>query len=74
MTFDNTVDNRYRYNGILASTNNISDGYKRYFSSKELTSSDGVKYKILNGWNKYNIDFIIKFAEAQGWEVSKETE
>ena len=74
LTFDNTVDNRYRYNGILASTNNISDGYKRYFSSKELTSSDGVKYKILNGWNKYNIDFIIKFAEAQGWEVSKETE
>ena len=74
LTFDNTVDNRYRYNGILARTNNISDGYKRYFSSKELTSSDGVKYKILNGWNKYNIDFIIKFAEAQGWEVSKETE
>ena len=38
----------------------------------EKTSSDGVNFKILTWWNKYNINFIIKFAEAQGWSVTVE--
>lgn len=37
-------------------------------------SSDGVKYKVLKGWNKYNINFIIKFTKAQGWTVNTVTE
>lgn len=68
-TFDNSVENSYQYKGIIAKTEDITD--ERAYSA-EHTSSDGVKYKILTWWNKYNINFIIKFAEAQGWNVTEE--
>lgn len=69
LAFDDTVENKYRYKGVLARSEDILGSYIPCFSS-ELTSSDGVKYKILTWWNKYNIDFIIKFASAQGWVVN----
>ena len=50
-------------------TEDITD--ERAYSAEQ-TSSDGVKYKILTWWNKYNINFIIKFAEAQGWSITEE--
>lgn len=68
-TFDNSVENPYQYKGIIAKTEDITD--ERAYSA-EHTSSDGVKYKILTWWNKYNINFIIKFAEAQGWSITEE--
>ena len=73
LAFDDTVENKYRYKGVLARSENITGSFTSCFGS-ELTSSDGVKYKVLTWWNKYNIDFIIKFAQAQGWTVSTVTE
>lgn len=73
LAFDDTVDNKYRYKGVLAFTEEITGSYTSYFGAEQ-TSSDGVKYKVLTGWNKYNIDFIIKFAKAQGWAVNTITE
>lgn len=68
-TFDNTVESPYQYKGIIAKLEDITD--ERIYGT-EKTSSDGVKFKILTWWNKYNINFIIKFAESQGWSVTEE--
>lgn len=73
LAFDDTVDNKYRYKGVLARTEDITGSYIPCFGAEQ-TSSDGVKYKVLTWWNKYNIDFIIKFAKAQGWTVNTVTE
>lgn len=67
--FDNSVESPYQYKGIIAKEEDITD--ERAYSADH-TSNDGVKYKILTWWNKYNINFIIKFAEAQGWSVTEE--
>lgn len=64
LAFDDTVENKYRYKGVLARSENITGSFTSCFGS-ELTSSDGVKYKVLTWWNKYNIDFIIKFAKPK---------
>lgn len=68
-TFDNTVESPYQYKGIIAKLEDITD--ERIYGT-EKTSSDGVKFKILTWWSKYNINFIIKFAESQGWSVTEE--
>ena len=68
-TFDNSVETPYQYKGIIAKTEDITD--ERAYSAEQ-TSSDGVKYKILTWWNKYNVNLIIKFAEAQGWSITEE--
>lgn len=73
LAFDDTVDNKYRYKGVLARAEEITGSYTSCFGAEQ-TSSDGVKYKVLTWWNKYNIDFIIKFAKAQGWAVNTATE
>lgn len=73
LAFDDTVDNKYRYKGVLARTEDITGSYIPCFGVEQ-TSSDGIKYKVLTWWNKYNIDFIIKFAKAQGWAVNTVTE
>ena len=73
LAFDDTVDNKYRYKGVLARAEEIKGSYTPCFGVEQ-TSSDGVKYKVLTWWNKYNIDFIIKFAKAQGWTVNTVTE
>ena len=73
LAFDDTVDNKYRYKGILARAEEITGSYTSCFGAEQ-KSSDGVKYKVLTWWNKYNIDFIIKFAKAQGWAVNTVTE
>lgn len=73
LAFDDTVDNKYRYKGVLARAEEITGSYTSCFGTEQ-TSSDGVKYKVLTWWNKYNIDFIIKFAKAQGWAVNTVTE
>lgn len=73
LAFDDTVDNKYRYKGVLARAEEITGGYTSCFGAEQ-KSSDGVKYKVLTWWNKYNIDFIIKFAKAQGWVVNTVTE
>lgn len=73
LAFDDTVDNKYRYKGVLARTEEITGSYTSCFGAEQ-TSSDGVKYKVLTWWNEYNIDFIIKFAKAQGWAVNTVTE
>lgn len=73
LAFDESVDNKYRYKGVLAKVEDINGSYQNCFGD-ERTSSDGVNYKILTWWNKYNIDFIINFAKKQGWSVDKETE
>ena len=73
LAFDDTVYNKYRYKGVLARAEEISGSYISCFGAEQ-TSSDGVKYKVLTWWNKYNIDFIIKFAKAQGWAVNTVTE
>lgn len=73
LAFDDTVDNKYRYKGVLARAEEITGSYTSCFGAEQ-TSSDGVKYKVLTWWNKYNIDFIIKFAKAQGWTVNTVTE
>lgn len=69
LKFDNTVESPYQYKGIIAKLEDITD--ERIYGT-EKTSSDGVNFKILTWWNKYNINFIIKFAEAQGWSVTEE--
>ena len=69
LAFDDTVDNKYRYKGVLARAEEITGSYTSCFGAEQ-KSSDGVKYKVLTWWNKYNIDFIIKFAKAQGWAVN----
>ena len=68
LKFDNTVESTYQYKGIIAKLEDITD--ERIYGT-EKTSSDGVNFKILTWWNKYNINFIIKFAEAQGWSVTE---
>lgn len=73
LAFDDTVDNKYRYKGVLARAEEITGSYTSSFGAEQ-TSSDGVKYKVLTWWNKYNIDFIIKFAKVQGWAVNTVTE
>lgn len=73
LAFDESVDNKYRYKGVLAKVEDINGSYQNCFGD-ERTSSDGVNYKVLTWWNKYNIDFIINFAKKQGWSVDKETE
>lgn len=73
LAFDDTVDNKYRYKGVLARAEEITGSYTPCFGAEQ-KSSDGVKYKVLTWWNKYNIDFIINFAKKQGWSVEKETE
>lgn len=73
LAFDESVDNKHRYKGVLAKVEDINGSYQDCFSD-ERTSSDGVNYKVLTWWNKYNIDFIINFAKKQGWSVDKETE
>ena len=73
LAFDDTVDNKYRYKGVLARTEEITGSYTSCFGAEQ-TSSDGVKYKVLTWWNEYNIDFIINFAKAQGWAVNTVTE
>lgn len=73
LAFDDTVDNKYRYKGVLARAEEITGRYTPCFSAEQ-TSFDGIKYKVLTWWNKYNIDFIIKFAKAQGWAVNTVTE
>lgn len=71
--FDESVDNKYRYKGVLAKVEDINGSYQDCFGDEQ-TSSDSVNYKVLTWWNKYNIDFIINFAKKQGWSVEKETE
>ena len=73
LTFDDNVNSNSRFAGVLVQSNAISNSYQRYYN-EERTSSDGVKYKILSGWTRYNIDFIINFAKAQGWTVNTVTE
>lgn len=73
LAFDDTVDNKYRYKGVLARTEEITGSYTPCFGAEQI-SSEGVKYKVLTWWNRYNIDFIIKFAKAQGWTVNTVTE
>ena len=73
LAFDDTVDNKYRYKGVLARAEEITGSYTSCFGAEQ-KSSDGVKYKVLTWWNRYNIDFIIKFAKAQGWAVNTVTE
>lgn len=73
LAFDDTVDNKYRYKGVLARTEEITGSYTSCFGAEQ-TSSDGVKYKVLTWWNEYNIDFIINFAKVQGWAVNTVTE
>ena len=73
LAFDDTVDNKYRYKGVLARAEEITGSYTSCFGAEQ-KSSDGVKYKVLTWWNKYNIDFIIKFAKTQGWAVNTVTE
>ena len=73
LAFDDTVDNKYRYKGVLARAEEITGSYTPCFGVEQ-TSFDGVKYKVLTWWNKYNINFIIKFAKAQGWAVNTVTE
>ena len=73
LAFDESVDNKYRYKGVLAKVEDINGSYQDCFGDEQ-TSSDSVNYKVLTWWNKYNIDFIINFAKKQGWSVEKETE
>lgn len=73
LAFDESVDNKYRYKGVLAKVEDINGSYQDCFGDEQ-TSSDSVNYKVLTWWNKYNIDFIINFAKKQGWLVEKETE
>lgn len=69
--FDDSVVSKEQYKGIIAKSEDVTGSYVPSYST-EHTSIDGVKYKILTWWNKYNINFIIKFAESQGWSVTEE--
>lgn len=68
---DDAVVSKELTKGIVAKSEDITGSYVPCYGT-ELTSSDGVKFKVLTWWSKYNIDFIIKFAEAQGWSVTEE--
>ena len=70
LAFDDTVENKYRYKGVLARSENITGSFTSCFGS-ELTSSDGVKYKVLTWWNKYNIDFIGSSRISGAWIFRK---
>lgn len=69
--FDDSVVSKEQYKGIIAKSEDVTGSYVPCYGT-EHTSNDGIKYKILTWWNKYNINFIIKFAEAQGWSVTEE--
>ena len=68
--FDNSVVSKEQYKGIIAKSEDVTGSYVQSYGTEQ-TSSDGVKFKVLTWWNRYNIDFIIKFAEAQGWSVTE---
>lgn len=68
-TFDDSVDTKAQYKGIIAKSEDVIGSYVLCYGT-EHTSSDGINYKILTWWNKNNIDFIINFAENQGWSVT----
>ncbi|MGN0212485.1 MAG: McrB family protein [Muribaculaceae bacterium] len=68
--FDDSVVSKEQYKGIIAKSEDITGSYVPCYGSEQ-TSSDGIKFKVLTWWNKYNIDFIIKFAEAQGWSITE---
>lgn len=70
LSFDDKVPTKYQYKGIIVQSEYITGSYVPCFG-EEHTSSDGVKYKILTWWNKYNVDFIINFAKQQGWTVTE---
>lgn len=70
LAFDDSVVSKEQYKGIIAKSEDITGSYVPCYGSEQ-TSSDGIKFKVLTWWNKYNIDFIIKFAEAQGWSVTE---
>lgn len=44
--------------------------YGFFNSRRKMTSSDGIEYYISNYWDITNIQSIIDFAKAQGWEVT----
>lgn len=69
LAFDDKVKKEYQYHGVLARTEDVTGSYLNCFLNEEQISQDGVKFKILSWWNKYNIGFIIDFAKQQGWEV-----
>ena len=73
LDFGDKVASKYQYHGVLARTEEIKNSYVNCFVNEEITSSDGVKYKILSWWNKYNINFIIDLAKQQGWAVTEST-
>ena len=68
--FDDSVDSKGHNKGIIVKSEDITGSYVSSYGSEQ-TSSDGIKFKVLTWWNKYNIDFIIKFAETQGWIVTE---
>lgn len=68
--FDDSVVSKEQYKGIIAKSEDVTGSYVSCYGTEQ-TSSDGVKFKVLTWWNKYNIDFIIKFAEVQGWSVTE---
>lgn len=70
LSFGDKVPTKYQYKGIIVQSEYITGSYVPCFG-EEYTSSDGVKYKILTWWNKYNVDFIINFAKQQGWTVTE---
>ena len=70
LVFDDSVVSKEQYKGIIAKSEDITGSYVPCYGSEQ-TSSDGIKFKVLTWWNKYNIDFIIKFAEAQGWSITE---
>lgn len=70
LSFGDKVPTKYQYKGIIVQSEYITGSYVPCFG-EEHTSSDGVKYKILTWWNKYNVDFIINFAKQQGWTVTE---
>ena len=67
--FDDSVGSKGHNKGIIVKSKDITGSYVDSYGSEQ-TSSDGIKFKVLTWWNRYNIDFIIKFAEAQGWSVT----
>ncbi len=68
--FDDSVVSKEQYKGIIAKSEDITGSYVPCYGTEQ-TSSDGIKFKVLTWWNKYNINFIIKFAKAQGWSVTE---
>lgn len=71
LSFDESIS-KDKVAGVVAKEGEIKDRDNASYSKDSFISHDGVKYKILEYWTKNNIDFIIKFAEAQGWSVTKE--